>query len=410
MKKRFIPLLALPLMLGACNKINLNNTSFTNAQLTNANSSNLFAFEAATSIGMLNSLDAGGVRAALNETADDSLITMIKEYLPSIEAAISGSDLLSSVIETSSDLEEYTYKVEVMFKDISLTETKFTIYYNEEEIVKDDNEFNDDEDVELDEDIDDEEIDPGFTYPDEDNNQDHNHDHDTDHDHNHDDDWGWNHGHEHGWENEHNHDHDWNHGHGHDHNHGNEEITEDEENTDIYSEEVTDEEVTTSEEETVVETVSSEEVLAKHHHEDDDREFAIQGIIIINDETFEISGKKELDEENEYEVEFKFLVEDGSYIKVEQEIEEDECKLSYTIVKRGRKIYSYSLEFDNDEVELSVKDSSTCSKYTLSFKFIDWDGKTLIKATVKDGKNKTFILFEKVVDEETGEVDYLVID
>lgn len=404
MKKRFIPLLALPLMLGACNKINLNNTSFTNAQLTNANSSNLFAFEAATSIGMLNSLDAGGVRAALNETADDSLISMIKEYLPSIEAAISGSDLLSSVIETSSDLEEYTYKVEVMFKDISLTETKFTIYYNEEEIVKDDNEFNDDEDVELDEDIDDEEIDPGFTYPDEDNNQDHNHDH------NHDDDWGWNHGHEHGWENEHNHDHDWNHGHGHDHNHGNEEITEDKENTDIYSEEVTDEEVTTSEEETVVETVSSEEVLAKHHHEDDDREFAIQGIIIINDETFEISGKKELDEENEYEVEFKFLVEDGSYIKVEQEIEEDECKLSYTIVKRGRKIYSYSLEFDNDEVELSVKDSSTCSKYTLSFKFIDWDGKTLIKATVKDGKNKTFILFEKVVDEETGEVDYLVID
>ena len=57
---------------------------------------------------------------------------------------------------------------------------------------------------------------------------------------------------------------------------------------------------------------------------------------------------------------------------------------------------------------LGVKQMMGEATYTV--KFIDWDGKTLIKATVKDGKNKTFILFEKVINEETGEVDYIVID
>ncbi|MGM9873920.1 MAG: hypothetical protein ACI31G_03250, partial [Bacilli bacterium] len=174
---------------------------------------------------------------------------------------------------------------------------------------------------------------------------------------------------------------------------------------------VTDEEDT--EEETVdedVDTEDEEEMVEPPVHTHEDKEFRIDGIIIIGEETFEIEGRKELDENNEYEFKFRYIIDEESYVSISQEVEEDEVEFSYEIVSRGRTIYSYSIEFDNDEVELSLKDSSTYSNYKMSFKFIDWDGKTLIKATIKDGKQKTFVLFEKVVDTETGEVSYIVID
>lgn len=381
MKKRFIPILVLPLMMGACNKINISDVPNFGTKLSSANSSSIFAFEAATSVGMLNTLSSNGVKALLNETTDESLVEMIKEYLPSIEAAMNGGDLLSSVVESESDLEGYTYKVEVNFVDIISVESSFTLYYNETELIKDNHDDHDDED------------DTEENYPDYGNNHDHDWDNGHEHDYDHDHDWEDNH------DKDHEHDWDGNYGHGHGSDENSEEVTDSEE---------TSEEVVTSEE-TFEETEENSNSNG-HHHGNDDREFAIEGIVIIGDETFEIYGKKELDDNEKYEVEFKFIVDNGSYIEVSQEIEEDETELSYTIVNRGREIYSYSLEFDNDEVELSIKDSSTYSKYTLSFKFIDWDGKTLIKATVKDGKNKTFILFEKVINEETGEVDYIVID
>ncbi|MGM9873921.1 MAG: hypothetical protein ACI31G_03255, partial [Bacilli bacterium] len=148
MKKRFIPVLLLPLMMGACNKINLPETPNIKTAITNASSSNVFAYQAATSIGMLSQLgeSTSGVRALMNETPDEDLINLIKEYLPSIEAAISGDSLLSNVVESESDLEEYTYKVVVSYKDMAMVENSFTLYYNETEIVREDDEFNGDKD------------------------------------------------------------------------------------------------------------------------------------------------------------------------------------------------------------------------------------------------------------------------
>ena len=94
----------------------------------------------------------------------------------------------------------------------------------------------------------------------------------------------------------------------------------------------------------------NELIIADEDDKDDDevdneQEFHLSGIVINNDVTYKMEGKKEI-EAGEFEVEFKIMMDELNYVKVEQEIEDNEEEYKYTSYTDGKKTLEYELEFE----------------------------------------------------------------
>lgn len=101
----------------------------------------LYAFEAATTIGQLASLDVGVSSLARNpllsvvtsstQTTTDTTADLIETYLPSVEGALLGSQSLLSMETQVSDNAAYVTKIVVTYTDTTLAGESFTMYFNE---------------------------------------------------------------------------------------------------------------------------------------------------------------------------------------------------------------------------------------------------------------------------------------
>ena len=286
--KILLPVLTIGMLTGC--QISANNSSQNGG--TNNNGSNpstqseqVYAFEAITSAGLLHSLNNNqDVLAVKKAKADETLVNQIKDYLPSVEAALTNQSLMTSSEVVASDRNEYATKVIITYTDIAFINQTMTMYYNETAIPDDD-----------------------F-----------------------DDDW-----------------------------------------DDQFEE-----------------------------------EYVIDGLIIIDDVEYQMFGKKELDQD-EYEVSFTYQIDENNYIKVEQEIENDESEFNYTVIQNRRKVYEYSLEVEDNSVELEVKDRNLGVE-KMEFEFLKRDNRTYIIAEVRQNGVSSEIVFEKVVD-ELNNITYNVI-
>lgn len=124
--------------------------------LSKAEDSQLFAFEAATSVGLLSALETAGATTSsfsVKRAVSDTLKQTILSYLPSIEATLKGENLLTESLVTESDRPEYEIKLDIRYTDINLEETAFTMYYNQTRILDDDDwedRFDDEEEYRID--------------------------------------------------------------------------------------------------------------------------------------------------------------------------------------------------------------------------------------------------------------------
>lgn len=286
--KILLPVLTIGMLTGC--QISTNNSSQNggtnnNGSNPSAQSEQVYAFEAITSAGLLHSLNNNqDVLAVKKAKADETLVNQIKDYLPSVEAALTNQSLMTSSEVVASDRNEYATKVIITYTDIAFVNQTMTMYYNETAIPDDD-----------------------F-----------------------DDDW-----------------------------------------DDQFEE-----------------------------------EYVIDGLIIIDDVEYQMFGKKELDQD-EYEVSFTYQIDENNYIKVEQEIENDESEFNYTVIQNRRKVYEYSLEVEDNSVELEVKDRNLGVE-KMEFEFLRRDNRTYIIAEVRQNGVSSEIVFEKVVD-ELNNVTYNVI-
>lgn len=286
--KILLPVLTIGMLTGC--QISTNNSSQNggtnnNGSNPSAQSEQVYAFEAITSAGLLHSLNNNqDVLAVKKAKADETLVNQIKDYLPSVEAALTNQSLMTSSEVVASDRNEYATKVIITYTDIAFINQTMTMYYNETAIPDDD-----------------------F-----------------------DDDW-----------------------------------------DDQFEE-----------------------------------EYVIDGLIIIDDVEYQMFGKKELDQD-EYEVSFTYQIDENNYIKVEQEIENDESEFNYTVIQNRRKVYEYSLEVEDNSVELEVKDRNLGVE-KMEFEFLRRDNRTYIIAEVRQNGVSSEIVFEKVVD-ELNNVTYNVI-
>ena len=199
---------------------------------------NLYAFEAATSIGLLDYLGDSSPAPALQ--ARKAQAETIKEYLPTVEAALLGDEILADSVAGQSNREGYTSMLTITYKDITLQSNTFEMHFNET-IIED----KDDDD---------------------------------------DDDWD-----------------------------------------------------------------------DRHEKDDQEQESFIEGIVVVGENEYPMRGMKEL-ENDEFEVEFRYILGENSYIEVKQEKELGESEFEYTVVENGRKTLDYSLEVEDNEVDLEILD------------------------------------------------------
>lgn len=148
--------------------------------------------------------------------------------------------------------------------------------------------------------------------------------------------------------------------------------------------------------------------------EDDEQEYMITGILIYNDTTFTVEGKKEI-EEDEEKLEFTSYLDELNYVKSEYKVENDETKFSIEEVRNGE-LYSESeikIEIEDNETKVELEQFMNGNVYYYEFKYEIEDGENIIKVEYEtqidgieeEGEIKVYV----VVDEFTGETSYYIV-
>lgn len=131
----------------------------------------------------------------------------------------------------------------------------------------------------------------------------------------------------------------------------------------------------------------NEKILDNDDDDDDDEvNIELSGIVIMDNVTYVMNGKKEV-EDDESEMEFKISLDEENYVIIEQEFENDETEFGYSQYHNGKKIYETSIEYEldkNGKIEFEFEEKTQESKTKLKYEFI----------TKKDG-NKYIIIKEK---------------
>ena len=122
----------------------------------------------------------------------------------------------------------------------------------------------------------------------------------------------------------------------------------------------------------------------ENHHEDDDDdigEVELVGIVVVNEVVYNLVGEKDDDE-----ISFFIDLDDRNYIKVSQEIDDDETTLKYTIVQDGVKTkIRFNTEIEDGEMAIKLNQAIDGVETRYTF----------IKRTVEDKE----VIFVKILDE-----------
>lgn len=145
--------------------------------------------------------------------------------------------------------------------------------------------------------------------------------------------------------------------------------------------------------------------------DDDETEsrYSISGVMVIDGVDYALEGYTETEtseKENESESYFKVTLADGSYIVMEQEVEDDETSLVYKVVKDKQVVEKIKFEYETEhgETELKMCVEKDGVKTELKFKEETEQDKKVIKVTVVEGESKTTFKIEVTQDEEGNDV------
>ncbi|MCD4826653.1 MAG: hypothetical protein K8Q99_02580 [Acholeplasmataceae bacterium] len=134
--------------------------------------------------------------------------------------------------------------------------------------------------------------------------------------------------------------------------------------------------------------------------DEDELEFIITGILMYSDQTLDVYGEKEI-EEDEETLEFTAYIDKLNYVTSEYIIEDEKTEFSITEVRNGE-VYSES------EIEIKIEDNEV--KVELQYIFEENAYEYEFKYETKDGNPVLKIEYQTVVDdvEEAGEVEVLI--
>ena len=153
------------------------------------------------------------------------------------------------------------------------------------------------------------------------------------------------------------------------------------------------------------ETVPSQNNRPWADKDDDEIETDLVGIVVLNNNTYSMTGKKEI-EKNEVEIEFEIMLDDNKRVKIQQETEAGEQEFEYELYYGANIAYKHSLsiEIDNDEIEFETEYETNNEKYELEIK---QDAKNPNRSYVEYEKNKK--KFKIIIDKtkNDGNIQYI---
>lgn len=139
--------------------------------------------------------------------------------------------------------------------------------------------------------------------------------------------------------------------------------------------------------------------------DDGEEEYTISGIAISGETTYQLTGEKELEDE-EFELELKVTLDDENYCIIEQEIEDDEVDYVYSIYKNNKLFSKISLEQEDDELEVKFISNNDGIKESYSFKKESEKNQEVIKIKYHSNSEVVNIKVKSYFDEELGETIY----
>jgi hypothetical protein len=139
---------------------------------------------------------------------------------------------------------------------------------------------------------------------------------------------------------------------------------------------------------------------------DEEIESSLEGIMVVVNQEYIVSGKKEL-EENEMKIEFTSKIDDDNWVTVKQKTEDNEKKFEYTISENGVISVTeikYEVEDNETKLKLEFKQGDNSSEYI--FKIEEEDEKKVIKIDIQDGNTKLEVKVFVILDQISGETSY----
>ena len=162
----------------------------------------------------------------------------------------------------------------------------------------------------------------------------------------------------------------------------------------------------------------NEQLLEEEIDDDDDdedekeemeQEYALEGLVILNNEEFLMRGEKEI-EGDEIEMSFKVSKDENSYVVIEQEKESDEQEFSYTLYENGKKTYETEIDFEvepnNKKVEVEFEEKTVEGKKYYQYEFVLKNEQKYIYVKIKEN-NEVIKAVIRVEVDENNQVNYI---
>lgn len=145
--------------------------------------------------------------------------------------------------------------------------------------------------------------------------------------------------------------------------------------------------------------------------DDEELEYSLDGIMIIGDQTYILTGEREV-EEDEESMEFTAKLDDLNYIESEYKIESEESEFEIKVVLNGEIVSETKIEIkiEEDEIEIELEFIDGENNGTYEFKYEMEDNQPILKIefdVLVDGVHKKGeIVVSILIDELTGETTY----
>jgi hypothetical protein len=148
----------------------------------------------------------------------------------------------------------------------------------------------------------------------------------------------------------------------------------------------------------------------KDEDEFENQETSISGLLVIGTKEYAVSGKKEI-EENEQKIEIRSEIDELNFVEVISKVEGGERKFQYTVSVDGIVTQTeVKIEQEDNEQKIELKFLAGEAKGEYTFKQETEDGETILKIEYKIENDGVFeegeIKVLVVVDPVTGETTY----
>jgi hypothetical protein len=147
--------------------------------------------------------------------------------------------------------------------------------------------------------------------------------------------------------------------------------------------------------------------------DEDEVEYDLEGILIFGSSTYNVIGKKEI-EDNEEKLSFKAFKDSRNYVESLYEIENDKQKFEFKVVQNNITISEskFEIEYDDDEIQVQLEFEEGLNEGEFEFEYFEEEGINLIRIefdTRIDGtRTSGEMTVQLIIDEISGVIKYRI--